>query len=75
VKSPRLSSDDYLIVFPDGWPVNLEEVFGMNADQLYEENLRACRTHGHELEGGIMADGREWMKCARCGIHFTEDEL
>ena len=63
-----------LIVFPGGWGAELAERFEASADDEYEENLKRCRLVGHDLESGIMGDGREWMRCARCRTRFEECE-
>ena len=65
--------DDELIVIPGGWPAiaDLESLFGIDTDTEYEDVLRVCRQVGHNLDGGF-ADGREFLRCSRCGTRFEE---
>jgi hypothetical protein len=62
-----------LIVIPGGWPAvtDVAALFGSTSDDLYEEQLKACKRIGHDLALGI-ADDRETLHCLSCDAHFVE---
>lgn len=43
------------------------------SDAEYEEQLKECRTQGHDLVEG-WADGLSTFFCQRCKTRWTEDE-
>ena len=61
-----------LTVIPYSW--DGVPPFGPSLDDAYEDDLRTCRTEGHDLEMGLVHAGREFLRCVRCGARFEEIE-